>query len=343
MIIQTNTSYILGFFTTKDWAGANQFWQYDKDAFVFSFVNHFSMPVKMNVLVPEFALRGNPSELNVGYELLINDQFNRNLNYGWSGPGNSYELPNFVNESAYLLIDSSGFFASEIEVYEVDGKKNILLDSYSLVTLNKKIFFYQIGCWQSPCLNNGKCHKSSNNKHGCTCTNGYFGGDCQSKVLDSIIFQNSTILTQSQSFSLQQLINFASSTKINLIYQASRDGFGLKDFHSKCDGVLNTNPNYAIYQGPDLLHNNDYNFIGFGQNDILLNDYSNTQISSTLQLNISSYQLPSSLQNNGSFSIAGETNFLTLEIEVYSVDRMFIILNKISAAFFFILNQQNLT
>jgi hypothetical protein len=134
MIIQTNTSYILGFFTTKDWAGANQFWQYDKDAFVFSFVNHFSMPVKMNVLVPEFALRGNPSELNVGYELLINDQFNRNLNYGWSGPGNSYELPNFVNESAYLLIDSSGFFASEIEVYEVDGKKNILLDSYSLVT-----------------------------------------------------------------------------------------------------------------------------------------------------------------------------------------------------------------
>jgi hypothetical protein len=94
------------------------------------------------------------------------------------------------------------------------------------------------------------------------------------------------------------------------------------------------NLNYAIYQGPDLLHNNDYNFIGFGQNDILLNDYSNTQISSTWQLNISSYQLPSSLQNNGSFSIAGETNFLTLEIEVYSVDCMFIILNKISAAFF---------
>ena len=35
-------------------------------------------------------------------------------------------------------------------------------------------------------------------------------------------------------------MKFPENTSFTLIYQASRDGFGLKDFHSKCDGIFNT-------------------------------------------------------------------------------------------------------
>jgi hypothetical protein len=138
-----------------------------------------------------------------------------------------------------------------------------------------------------------------------------------------------------------------------LIYQASRDGFGLNDFHSKCDGIMNTlmiiktsdsyvfggfttqdwtdlngykldtdafifstisgkqnliDPNYAIYQGPNLNSNNNNNndFIGFGQNDILLNDYSNYQFSFTTN------------------DLIGNLSFYTTQIEVYLVDRKLI-------------------
>ena len=123
-VVNTNSSYVFGFFTTKDW-GASQMWQSDKEAFLFSLMNRFDNPIKMKILNTEYALRGSPSELNIGFEILIFDDFNVNLNYGWSSSGNSYELPSFVNGSGYLLIDadSSGFFSSEIEVYEVDGEK----------------------------------------------------------------------------------------------------------------------------------------------------------------------------------------------------------------------------
>jgi hypothetical protein len=90
-----------------------------------------------------------------------------------------------------------------------------------------------------PCLNGAQCIVVKTS-YRCTCVNGYSGANCAVKKLNSIIFQNSTILTQDQSVSFQQLLNFSSNPDFSLIYQASRDGFGLKDFHSKCDGVLNT-------------------------------------------------------------------------------------------------------
>lgn len=83
----------------------------------------------MKVIQPENAIWGDSLQLNIGHEVVINDGFNSNLNYGWSGPGNSYELPSFVNNVGYSLIStsSSGFYASEIEVYQVDGKKSLVL------------------------------------------------------------------------------------------------------------------------------------------------------------------------------------------------------------------------
>jgi len=335
MLIKTAVNNnVFGFFTTKNWGTeSNEQWQYDPNAFLFSFVNQFNISIKMNVSNPEYALRVYPTELYIGYEILINDEFSNNLNYGWSGPGQSYQLPDFVNNSGYFLISnqSSSFYISELEVYQVDA------------------------CWSSPCLNKGKCQTTSNNKFLCICTSSaYFGVACQFETLNSSIFKNSTILTQEQSISLKQILNFTNTnTSFSLIYQASRDGFGLKDFHSKCDGILNTvmivktkdsyvfggfttqdwtdlngykldpdaflfntnakqfiiDPNYAIYQGPNLNSNNNNNnnndFIGFGQDDILLNDNSNYQFSYTTN------------------EIIGNLSFFTDQIEVYLVDRKF--------------------
>ena len=83
----------------------------------------------MSILQPDFALWGDAFQLNIGNEIVINDDFNTNLNYGWSGSGNSYELPGFVDDRGFLLINarSSGFFAFEIELYEVDGKNCFLI------------------------------------------------------------------------------------------------------------------------------------------------------------------------------------------------------------------------
>ena len=47
-------------------------------------------------------------------------------------------------------------------------------------------------------------------------------------------------MTQEQGVSLQNLINFSNTTEFTLIYQASRDGFTLNDFHSNCDNISNT-------------------------------------------------------------------------------------------------------
>jgi hypothetical protein len=125
MLIKTAVNNnVFGFFTTKNWGTeSNEQWQYDPNAFIFSFVNQFNISIKMNVSNPEYALRVYPTELFIGYEILINDEFSNNLNYGWSGPGQSYQLPDFVNNSGYFLISnqSSSFYISELEVYQVDA------------------------------------------------------------------------------------------------------------------------------------------------------------------------------------------------------------------------------
>lgn len=94
-------------------------------------------------------------------------------------------------------------------------------------------------CWNLPCKNSGSCERTSSG-YKCNCVNGYFGAKCLLKTSDSTIFVNSSILTQSQSVDLLNLINFPLNTSWSLIYQATRDGFRAFDFHSKCDNKSNT-------------------------------------------------------------------------------------------------------
>jgi hypothetical protein len=50
----------------------------------------------------------------------------------------------------------------------------------------------------------------------------------------------SQILSGTQPLELIKLCEFSPKDKWSLLYRGSRDGFGAKDFHSKCDGHLNT-------------------------------------------------------------------------------------------------------
>ena len=50
----------------------------------------------------------------------------------------------------------------------------------------------------------------------------------------------SQILNGQQPLDLIKLCEFNSKDKFKLLYRASQDGFGSKDFHSKCDGKANT-------------------------------------------------------------------------------------------------------
>jgi hypothetical protein len=50
----------------------------------------------------------------------------------------------------------------------------------------------------------------------------------------------SQILSSKQSFDLIKLCEFSSNDSWSLLYRATRDGFGGRDFHSKCDGHSNT-------------------------------------------------------------------------------------------------------
>ena len=88
-------------------------------------------------------------------------------------------------------------------------------------------------------MNGGK-YELINSKYACNCPAYYYGQNCEYKNLNSSAFINSSILTNELSIQLLDLINYPSNLNLSLIYQATRDGFRASDFHSKCDGFLNT-------------------------------------------------------------------------------------------------------
>jgi hypothetical protein len=53
-------------------------------------------------------------------------------------------------------------------------------------------------------------------------------------------FKSQILKGERQMTELMKLCEFSPSHKWNLIYRGTRDGFGAKDFHSKCDGHSNT-------------------------------------------------------------------------------------------------------
>ena len=93
------------------------------------------------------------------------------------------------------------------------------------------------------CQNNGTCYlNSSTNVYSCICANNFYGPNCQYgyKPLNSTTFINSTILTQEQGISLLNLVGLSSNSTMIKLYQASKDGFGAFNFHSKVDNISGT-------------------------------------------------------------------------------------------------------
>jgi hypothetical protein len=56
----------------------------------------------------------------------------------------------------------------------------------------------------------------------------------------STTFINSTILSQEKGIAFMNLIGIPLNSQATCIYQATRDGFGANNFHSKVDGILST-------------------------------------------------------------------------------------------------------
>jgi hypothetical protein len=91
------------------------------------------------------------------------------------------------------------------------------------------------------CQNNGIC-TNNGNVYSCKCVDNFYGSNCQFQYLplNSTTFINSTILTQERGISLLNLIRVPFYSRATRVYQASKDGFGARDFHSKVDGILGT-------------------------------------------------------------------------------------------------------
>jgi hypothetical protein len=226
IIIQTiYPGFIMGGFTTKVWPQTTtDTFTYDMNAFIFSLINPLNQAFKMNINKPDSATYTGADHIlsimnkNIGFgqsDLLLNDYSNVNINFAWASNALSYNLDASLAGNGSLLISGKYFLTAQVEVFVVDA------------------------CWSSPCLNGGAC-STVNFKYVCSCINSFTGDLCNVKLLNSIIFKNSNILTQEQSVSLLQVISPFPNIGFNLIYQASRDGFGINDFHSKCDGILNT-------------------------------------------------------------------------------------------------------
>jgi hypothetical protein len=121
--------YVFGGFTTMNWSGKSEF-KFDQHAFLFSLINEYNKPVKINIKNPEQAIFVNelygPS-FGSGMDIFICDQSNSNP-YSFSNFGFSYQSPDFVKNTNNFLAGSFNFQAQEIEVYHIN--------------YNRKYYFY---------------------------------------------------------------------------------------------------------------------------------------------------------------------------------------------------------
>jgi len=130
-----------------------------------------------------------------------------------------------------------------------------------------------------------------------------------------------------------------SKVNITLLYQASRDGFIPKSFHSKCDGILGTltlvksNNEFSLVNGYNTTvkmsitnPNNaivaaDYLGPSFGSADVAACDlcfYSSDLSFGESNLNGQNYQLPPFPISDAAL-LAGTRAFQAVQIEVYSI------------------------
>jgi len=131
-IIKTLNNNVFGGFTKTNWNGSNTY-QSDSDAFLFSLINQYNYPVKLNLKNPVGLYSSNAVYASTGYgptfgngnDLYIADQSYLNLN-SRSQLGSAYQLP-FSNmtygstAAQSFLAGSYNFQPIEIEIYFVDG------------------------------------------------------------------------------------------------------------------------------------------------------------------------------------------------------------------------------
>jgi hypothetical protein len=125
VVIKSSNSNIFGGYTQADWSGYYSY-QYDSNAFLFSLVNSYNIPVKMLVTNPQNAIYTSQyygPTFGGGHDLYINSD----SSYGYSNLGNSYQVPSFLtNSSQSFLAGSSSFKPIEIEVYAILLDRNII-------------------------------------------------------------------------------------------------------------------------------------------------------------------------------------------------------------------------
>jgi len=121
----SNTTNIFGGYTQADWSGYYSY-QYDSNAFLFSLVNSYNIPVKMLVTNPQNAIYTSQyygPTFGGGHDLYINSD----SSYGYSSLGNSYQVPSFLTYSSQsFLAGSYSFKPIEIEVYAILLDRNII-------------------------------------------------------------------------------------------------------------------------------------------------------------------------------------------------------------------------
>ena len=125
-IIKTLNNNVFGGFTNANWV--NSGWQTDANSFIFSLINQYNYPIKLNITNPlkaVYAINGNGPTFGNGQDFYIADQSNSNTN-SFSQLGNTYQLP-FSNmtygstAAKSFLAGSYNFQTIEIEVFSING------------------------------------------------------------------------------------------------------------------------------------------------------------------------------------------------------------------------------
>jgi len=124
ILVKTNNANIFGGFTKADWySSVGYFPKYDDDAFLFSLVNSYNIPVKMNIITPSNAIVAADylgpffgDYINSNCDLCFADS--ADSSYGSSSVGNYYQLPSYPSDPL-LLAGSIAFRAIQIEVFSI--------------------------------------------------------------------------------------------------------------------------------------------------------------------------------------------------------------------------------
>ncbi len=116
-VIKSNQyNFIFGGFTSAQWNQNISSFANDSNAFVFSLVNSYNIPVKMLVTNSQYAIYPyydfGPT-FGSGYDINLRDNSNITVGYSYIY---SYQLPSFVKDRSSFLAGSYEFTAYEIEV-----------------------------------------------------------------------------------------------------------------------------------------------------------------------------------------------------------------------------------